>query len=171
MAQRRLALPEVSSCQLYENCDGNVHTIQSDPSFSISVVDLARQVSAVIFPTAFFFVSDIGPPIQMFIRQWAVLQARAMFSLDVSSPKRWRDLVLIALANSPSASVVSLGLAVTDNNELSAIDFRLVTMVAVSERILDSASIADDIEVFIRMLWQTWSLLIDSDRTVHPAIV
>ena len=92
-------LLELSSYQPYENCDGNVLTIQPDPSFSISAVNLTRRVSAVIFPQ--HSVSDIGPPAQMFICQWTVLQARAMFLSDVSSPERWRNLVLIALVNSP----------------------------------------------------------------------
>ena len=106
----------------------------------------------------------------MSVHKWAVLQSLAMFSPDNLSSRSWHNLILIALTNSPSA-IVPLEHAVTDHNELSIIDFRLVTIVVISERILDSQDTPDDVKVFIRSLWQTWSSLIDNDPVVHATII
>ncbi|KAA1467598.1 hypothetical protein DENSPDRAFT_793010 [Dentipellis sp. KUC8613] len=146
--------------------------------FCDNAIGLNNQLTSVLFPDP--SETPVGPyggtPSQLHIRQWAHTHARDMFYPDSGLPlsARWRNLTLLALANSPSPELAQVSLGSSDGaRKLVAADFRVVAILSILERITTPTTSLDDdqIQDFVRGIWSVWVEIVEDDRRVESAMI
>ncbi len=147
-------------------------TPEKHPSFCLTALDLARQVVRILFPRITPLLS--GTASQLAIQEWAYAETQRMFSPSARIEFRWQNLVYLALANTRS-SLHTLSIVPTlqtiDNHRPSAVDFRLVTTIALVERVTNACGVSPDFHGLIRALWGSWVDIANNDAHAHPALV
>jgi len=147
-------------------------TPEKHPSFCLTASDLPRQVVRILFPRVTPSLS--GTASQVAIQEWAYAETQRMFSPSSRIEFRWRNLVYLALTNTRS-SLHSLSTAPTlqtiDNHHPSAVDFRIVAVIALVERVTTAWGVSPDLHGLIRALWASWVDIVNNDAHAHPALV
>ncbi|KAI0045849.1 hypothetical protein FA95DRAFT_1573529 [Auriscalpium vulgare] len=169
LVKHRLSMPDASPPDENEVASQD-ETIEHDAMFSISATDMTRQVTQVIFPQRGARI--LLTPSQFALQNWARMQAHTMFNTEPSS--QWRNLVLLALANSSSTSLSSAGASAFQTpaaHHTSTVDFNIITVLTVLERISHTRDVGADLQTFVRALWRMWSAAVQEDRSVHPALI
>ncbi|KAI0303702.1 hypothetical protein B0F90DRAFT_1314266 [Multifurca ochricompacta] len=149
---------------------------EKHPSFCLTASDLVHQVVRILFPRVAPSLS--GTPSQLSIQEWAYSGTQRMFSPSARTEFRWQNLVYLALANTHSttcslATVPTLQAIDADGPRHSAVDFRLVAVIALVERISSRSarSVPSDLHNFIHALWKSWANIINNDPHAHRAVV
>ncbi|TFY61047.1 hypothetical protein EVG20_g7200, partial [Dentipellis fragilis] len=146
--------------------------------FCDNAIGLSDQLAGVLFPdpseTPAGFCS--GTPSQLHLREWALTHIRDMFYPNTGLPlsARWRNLTLLALANSPSPELTQASLSSPHGTrKLVAADFRVVAILSILERIATptTSSNDDQIQDFVRGIWSVWVEIVEDDRRVESAMI
>ena len=145
---------------------------EKHPSFCLTASDLARAVVRILFPRVTPSLS--GTPSQLAIQDWAHSEAQRMFSSSAGLEFRWHNLVHLALANtrSPTCTQTMLPTLRSINApRLSAINFKLVAVLALVERIANSHGSSTDLRSSVHELWTFWADTANNDSHAHRALV
>jgi hypothetical protein len=147
-------------------------SLEMHPSFCLTAPDLARQVVRILFPRITPSLS--GTPSQLAIQEWAYSETQRMFCPSARIEFRWQNLVYLALATMRTP-IHSLAMAPTlhtnDSRRSSAVDFRLVAVIALVERIANTCGVSSDLHSLVRALWTSWVDVSNNDAHAHRALV
>ncbi|KAI0058670.1 hypothetical protein BV25DRAFT_1919176 [Artomyces pyxidatus] len=164
-------LDAISSTRRPADSPPEWEALEHDSVVSISASDLTRRVTnALVSPIP---ISNIGTPAQLALQLWTI-EARRMLVDPVVANLRWKNLTLLALANGHSFSLSSTSADIfraASGHRMHAVDFNVVAVLAVLERLTSSPTIAHQMQDFVRTLWRLWSDVVEDDRAVHAALV
>lgn len=154
----------------------NTHSSENDTDDFVFTSDggassLVQEVrQAVFFP---FSMSPSGPgtPAEKAIWTWARHQAHLMFDARLPPSTRWRNLTLLASANSSAVNVPGDILDSESQTPIVSADFRVAAVLSILERLVSSYRDSDtgQIRLFVRGVWRLWYKAINPDHAVHPA--
>ncbi len=146
---------------------------EKHPSFCLAASDLAREVVRILFPRVTPSLS--GTPSQLAIQEWAHSETQHMFSPSTRLEFRWHNLVFLALATTPSPTytqtMVPTLFRAIHSPRLSAVNFKLVAVLALVERIASSHGFSTDLRNSVRDLWTSWADIANNDSHAHRALV
>ncbi|KAF8273294.1 hypothetical protein EI94DRAFT_1298434 [Lactarius quietus] len=145
---------------------------ENHPSFCLTASDLAREVVSILFPRVTPSLS--GTPSQLAIQEWAHSETQRMFSPSAQLEFRWHNLVYLALANTRSLTHTQTmipALQTIDTPQVSSVNFKLVAVLSLIERIANSHGPSTDLRTFVRELWTSWANIANNDSHAHRAIV
>ena len=145
---------------------------ENHPSFCLTAPDLACQVIRILFPRVTPTLS--GTPAQLAIQEWAYSETQRMFAPSARIEFRWQNLVYLALTTTRTP-VHTLAMVPTlhtnDSPRPSAVDFRLVAIIALIERIANACGVSSDLHSLVRALWVSWVDVANNDAHAHRALV
>ncbi|KAH9068462.1 hypothetical protein EDB83DRAFT_2263052 [Lactarius deliciosus] len=143
------------------------------PSFCLTASDLAHEVVRILFPRVTPSLS--GTPSQLAIQEWAHSETQRMFSPSARLEFRWHNLVCLAIATTRSPTytqaMVPTLLRAIRSPRLSAVNFKLVAVLALVERIATSHGSSTDLHSSVRDLWRSWADIANNDSHAHRALV
>ncbi|KAH9178119.1 hypothetical protein EDB89DRAFT_1929355, partial [Lactarius sanguifluus] len=146
---------------------------EKHPSFCLTASDLAHEVVRISFPRV--TPSLFGTPSQLAIQEWAHSETQRMFSPSAQLEFRWHNLVCLALATTRSPTytqaMVPTLLRAIRSPRLSAVNFRLVAVLVLVERIATSHGSSTDLHSSVRDLWTSWADIANNDSHAHRALV
>ena len=143
---------------------------EKDPSFCLTASDLAREVVRILYPRVTPSLS--GTPSQLAIQEWA--ETQRMFSPSARLKYRWPNLACLALANTRSpmcTQSIAPTLRTINTPRLSAVNFKLVAVLALVERLANSHGSSTDLHSTVRELWTSWADMAIDDSNAHRALV
>lgn len=150
--------------------ESKVDDHEDHPSFCLTASDLARQVARILFPRVTPSLS--GTPSQLAIQEWAHSETQRMFSPSARLEFRWHNLICLALATTRSSTNTMVPTLRTSHNpRLSAVNFKLVAVLALVERIVNSHDLSTDLRSTVRELWTSWADIANNDPHAHRALV
>lgn len=146
---------------------------EKHPSFCLTASDLAHEVVRILFPRVTPSLS--GTPSQLAIQEWAHAETQRMFSPSARLEFRWHNLVCLALATTRSPAytqaMVPTLLRAIRSPRLSAVNFKLVAVLVLVERIATSHGSSTDLHSSVRDLWTSWADIANNDSHAHRALV
>ncbi|KAN0132965.1 hypothetical protein V8E53_009330 [Lactarius tabidus] len=151
--------------------ESEVDDPEKHPSFCLTASDLSREVVHILFPYATPSLS--GTLSQLAIQEWAHSETLRMFAPSARLEFRWHNLVCLALANTRSHTHIQTtipSLRTINTPQVSAVDFKFVSILALVKRIISHGS-STDLRSSVRELWTSWADIANNDSHAHRTLV